>query len=66
METEINSKAMQVFNEATGSLMNPYIQTWLEDGGKVAGYLCSSVPEELLMAAGYPAVNGCHSPGKPL
>jgi len=33
--------------------MNPEVQSWLDQGGKVAGYFCSSVPEEILMAAGY-------------
>jgi len=33
--------------------MNPAVQAWLDQGGKVAGYFCSSVPEEILMAAGY-------------
>jgi len=33
--------------------MNPEVRDWLDHGGKVAGYFCSSVPEEILMAAGY-------------
>ena len=29
---------------------NPYIEAWKENGGKVFGYVCSYVPEELLFA----------------
>lgn len=53
METKIKSEAFQKFVKASGSIMNPEVQAWLDQGGKVAGYLCSQVPEELLMAAGY-------------
>jgi bzd-type benzoyl-CoA reductase N subunit len=53
LETKIKSEAFQKFVMASGSIMNPEVQAWLDQGGKVAGYLCSQVPEELLMAAGY-------------
>ena len=53
METKIKSEAFEKFAQATGSIMNPEVQAWLDQGGKVAGYFCSSVPEEILMAAGY-------------
>lgn len=53
METKIKSGAFQKFAEACGSLMNSEIQAWLDQGGKVAGFFCSTVPEEILMAAGY-------------
>ena len=33
--------------------MNPEPQAWLDQGGKAAGYFCSTVPEEMLTAAGY-------------
>ncbi len=44
-----------VFNElaeAAGSLSNPTIESFKEQGGKVMGYFCSSMPQELLTAAG--------------
>ena len=53
MGTIATSEAFQKFAEATESIMNPAVQAWLDQGGKVAGYFCSSVPEEILMAAGY-------------
>jgi benzoyl-CoA reductase subunit C len=53
LETKIKSEGFQKFVKASGSIMNPEVQAWMGKGGKVAGYLCSQVPEELLMAAGY-------------
>ena len=47
------SKAFQIFTEASTAIMNSEMQAWLDEGGKVAGYFCSAVPEELLAAAGY-------------
>ncbi len=52
MEPRIRSKAFQVFAEAAGSIMNPSIESWKDGGGKVMGYFCSSMPEELFTAAG--------------
>jgi benzoyl-CoA reductase subunit C len=34
---------------------NPYIREWKQKGGKVFGFTCSYVPEEILCAAGGPA-----------
>jgi benzoyl-CoA reductase subunit C len=53
LATIATSEAFQKCVEATESIMNPTVQAWLDQGGKVAGYFCSSVPEEILMAAGY-------------
>jgi bzd-type benzoyl-CoA reductase N subunit len=39
-------------SEATGGLKNPAIEEWKEQGGKVVGYFCSMLPEEMFMAAG--------------
>ena len=33
---------------------NPYLQEWKQNGGKVFGFTCSYVPEELLYAEGEP------------
>jgi len=52
LETRLRSAAFQKFAEAAESIMNPELRAWLDRGGKVAGTLCSTVPEELLMAAG--------------
>jgi benzoyl-CoA reductase subunit C len=46
------SKSLEVFREAADSLINPELQNWKERGGKVVGYFCSYVPEEIMTAAG--------------
>ena len=52
MKTHIKSKTFKQFNEATKTLLNPVLQNWKEQGGKIVGYFCSTVPEELITAAG--------------
>ncbi|MEE8469870.1 MAG: 2-hydroxyacyl-CoA dehydratase family protein [Dehalococcoidia bacterium] len=52
METKMESKVFQRFSEAAETLVNPEIEKWKEQGGKVVGYFCSTVPEEILTAAG--------------
>ena len=52
METQIQSEAFQKFAEAAASIMNPEIRAWKDNGGKVIGFFCSTVPEELFTAAG--------------
>lgn len=53
METKLKSNAFQEFAAAAEAIMNPHLRGWLEEGGKAAGYFCSTVPEEILVAAGY-------------
>jgi len=36
----------------TDTLTNPYIERWKENGGKVIGYYCTYIPEEIIHAAG--------------
>ncbi len=52
MNTRIDSKALQNFAEVAATVVNPGITKWKNDGGKVLGYFCSSMPEELATAAG--------------
>ena len=52
METKIKSRAFQQFSEAAETLANPVLQSWKDQGGKVVGYFCSHVPEEIITAAG--------------
>ena len=52
METKIKSSALQEFTEATETIVNPELQKWIEQGGKVVGYFCSYGPEEIITAAG--------------
>jgi benzoyl-CoA reductase subunit C len=42
---------MEKFLEAA-PLTNPCINSWKNEGGKVLGYFCSYIPEELIYAAG--------------
>jgi benzoyl-CoA reductase subunit C len=42
----------QTFSETTRSILNPAVEEWKAQGGKVVGFFCSSVPEELFTAAG--------------
>ena len=52
METSTKSKALEELTAATEQLINPALQSWKEQGGKIAGYFCSYVPDEILTAAG--------------
>jgi bzd-type benzoyl-CoA reductase N subunit len=52
MENSIQAPAFQIMSEAAASLQNPAIEQWKERGGKVVGYFCSMLPEEMFMAAG--------------
>jgi bzd-type benzoyl-CoA reductase N subunit len=52
LETSIKSRAFEQFSEAAETLANPVLQEWKAKGGKVVGYFCSTVPEEILTAAG--------------
>ena len=52
MDTKIKSKAFQELLRAAETLSNPAIQDWKKNGGKVMGYFCSSMPAEVIMAAG--------------
>jgi len=52
LETKIKSKAFEQFTEAIKTLFNPVLQNWKSQGGKIVGYFCSTVPEEIITAAG--------------
>lgn len=53
MESKLKSKALEQFQEATQTLVNPALQKWKEQGGKIVGCYCSYVPEEVITAAGF-------------
>jgi len=53
LETNLKSKAFQEFSEATKAVVNSSIEHWKKQGGKIVGYFCSAVPEEMIMAAGF-------------
>jgi len=52
LETNLKSKVFQEFSDAAETLANPVLQHWKDQGGKVVGYFCSTVPEEIITAAG--------------
>jgi bzd-type benzoyl-CoA reductase N subunit len=52
MEAMMESRSFEIMSEAAATLVNPALGDWKEGGGKVVGYLCSMVPEELIIAAG--------------
>ena len=38
--------------EPSTTVLNPHVRRWKEQGGRVVGYFCSYVPEEIISAAG--------------
>ncbi len=50
---KLKTKALQQFEEATKTLVNPSLKKWKDNGGKIIGCYCSYVPEEIITAAGY-------------
>lgn len=53
MENRMKSKILDEFYCATECLVNPKMEEWMKDGGKVIGYYCSFMPEEIITAAGF-------------
>ncbi len=45
-------KELERFMEITKATCNDTMKAWKEGGGKIVGYFCTNVPEELIMAAG--------------
>ncbi len=43
---------IDVMKEIAGTLHNSFVREWKEAGGKVVGYSCTFIPEEILHAAG--------------
>ena len=52
MKSGLKSPVFDKFAQAAGTIINPSIQQWQKQGGRVIGYTCSFVPEELFIAAG--------------
>ena len=48
----MNSVALKEFQETAKTIMNPEIEKWKGQGGKVLGYFCSAMPTEICTAAG--------------
>ena len=49
----LQSPTLAKLMQAAGSLTNPEIDAWKKTGGKVIGYYCPFIPEELFIAAGF-------------
>ncbi len=52
MKSGLQSEVFEGFASAARSISNPELEKWKGGGGKVLGYTCSFVPEELIVAAG--------------
>jgi len=52
MDSSSEGRAFETFSEVAATLANPPLKRWKERGGKVMGFFCSMLPEELFMAAG--------------
>jgi len=52
LETKVKSKVLEEFKEVAKTLTNPAVKEWKKQGGKVIGYFCTAVPEEMITAAG--------------
>lgn len=53
MKSNLKSEVFEKFVKIAGSIMNPSLQEWKTNGGRIMGYTCSFVPEELFIAAGF-------------
>ena len=53
MDNKTQAQLMDDFKQVAQSLDNSYVQDWKKNGGKVMGYFCSMIPEELFIAAGF-------------
>jgi benzoyl-CoA reductase subunit C len=52
LQTNVRSKALQTFSEAAQTIVNPEVQKWKDQGGKIMGYFCAAMPVEMITAAG--------------
>lgn len=52
MQTNVRSKALRTFSEAAQTIVNPEVQKWKDQGGKIMGYFCAAMPIEMITAAG--------------
>ena len=53
MRMNVRFKALQTFSEAAQTIVNPEVQRWKDQGGKIMGYFCAAMPVELITAAGF-------------
>jgi len=53
LQVKLRSEAFETLSEATGTIVNPEVKRWKDQGGKVIGYFCSAMPAEMITAAGF-------------
>jgi hypothetical protein len=47
LKTANRTNALQHLSAVTGTLENDEVRRWKKQGGRVMGYLCSTIPEEM-------------------
>jgi hypothetical protein len=47
LKTATKTNTLQHLSVITGTLENDEVRKWKKQGGKVMGYLCSTIPEEM-------------------
>jgi hypothetical protein len=47
MKTATKTNTLEHISAITGTLENDQVRKWKKQGGKVMGYLCSTIPEEM-------------------
>lgn len=52
MSIEKKSRILDKFKNYSGNILNPSVNRFKNSGGKVIGYFCSFIPEEIFIAAG--------------
>ena len=52
MDTNIKSKVLDEFKAISEVMVNPYMTEWKDNGGKIVGYFCCNIPDEVFTAAG--------------
>jgi bzd-type benzoyl-CoA reductase N subunit len=52
MVSDIKSEAFKKFTRAASNIRNSAVKQWHKQGGRVVGYFCSFIPEEVIIAAG--------------
>jgi len=52
MQSGLNSEVFDKFARIAGAINNSEVENWKKQGGKVMGYFCSFIPEEIFIAAG--------------
>jgi benzoyl-CoA reductase subunit C len=53
LQTNVKSTSLQILSEAAQTIVNPEVRKWKDQGGKIIGYFCSSMPVEMITAAGF-------------